>query len=109
SLPMVEGMFEGEKSTSSATGPPGPIPRKVYCNSGCYDSKERGTSKSCSCDGCKGKAHGKGKEFASKLGCLKPPSYSRESQPYERWLILDARPDPIEEAGQPYSNIYICH
>ena len=104
---MSEDELEGENPTPSATGPAGPLPRRAYCTSGCYDSKGCGASGSCTCRGCGGKAHGKGKEFASKLGVLKPPSYSGELQPFDYWLFPEARPNPIEDAGQPFSNRYL--
>jgi hypothetical protein len=72
---MTENELEGKDRIPSATGPPGPIPRRAYCASQCYERGKRKLSRSCTCKACHGDAHGRGKKYARDHGYLKdsPP------------------------------------
>jgi hypothetical protein len=62
-------------SMPASTGPAGPLPRVNYCNEQCYSKGKLKRSRDCTCKGCQGRAHGRGKQYASDEGYLKssPP------------------------------------
>ena len=88
---MTETTLEGKYRTPSATGPPGPIPRRAYCAPQCYEKGKRKRSGSCHCKGCHGDAHGLGRKYAWDHGYLK------DSPPGSRKTPLGQEPLPFPE------------
>jgi len=93
---MAEHALEEKNRITSATGPPGPIPRRAYCTAQCYEKGKRKLSKSCHCKGCGGDAHGRGRKYAWDHGYLKGslPS-SRKSPLGQESLFPEDPPAPI--------------
>jgi hypothetical protein len=82
SLPIEE-----RQSTRSATGPPGPLPRRNYCTPRCYSKGKHKRSRDCQCKGCSGNAHGQGFSYAFNKGYLKLSPIGSRKEPEDQELL----------------------
>jgi hypothetical protein len=87
---MATNTLEDKKSVMRATGPAGPIPHANYCTPQCYAKGKRERRRECQCRGCKGDAHGRGKQYAFNQGYLKDsPPGSRKPTPDQEPLFSE--------------------
>ena len=99
---MAESTLEANNLIPSATGPAGPITRAAFCSRGCYANDKHGLSGACTCKGCHGNAHGRGKKYAFDNGYLKFSPPGSRKPPLGQELLFPEEPlTPIEGAGQP--------
>jgi len=101
-ISMVESTLEAKNLILSATGPAGPIPHAAFCSPRCYANDKHGLSGACTCKGCRGNAHGRGKKYAFDHGYLRySPPGSRKLQLDQEWLFAEESFTQIEHADQP--------
>jgi hypothetical protein len=82
---------EEKEPVMLATGPAAPIPHLDYCRPQCYKMGKRERRSSCTCKGCEGEAHGRGKEHAFSQGYLPySPPVSRKPKHGQESLFSEA-------------------
>lgn len=89
-ISMAESTLEAKNLIPSATGPAGSIPHAAFCSRGCYANDKHGLSGICTCKGCGGDAHGRGKKYAFDHGYLRhSPPGSRKEPLDQEWLFSE--------------------
>jgi hypothetical protein len=89
-ISMAESTLEVKHLIPSATGPAGSIPHAAFCSRGCYANDKHGLSGTCTCKGCGGDAHGRGKKYAFDHGYLRhSPPGSRKEPLDQEWLFSE--------------------
>ena|GEM_PF-1686465 len=80
----------------SATGPAGSNPHPAYCAPRCYADDKHVGSRNCTCKGCHGDAHGRGRKYAWDHGYLKDSPRGSRKPPFGQELLFpEEHPAPI--------------